>query len=576
MPENFAGLRDIPLKPEDSDALGVLRYATALAEFVRECQTPMTIGIQGDWGSGKTSLMNLVEGNLQRARPVIPCVTLNMWQYAQQTDSTALPYVVLAALMRQLKPEKGPAGKVAGWLKNRLEGVGTVKLEFMGAGVEFNRSDAEGTPADIEDVKKLMGEMVETRTRLAGTDRMVVFIDDLDRILPLRAVELLEVLKNFVDVPGCIFVLACDYQVVVKGLKKRFDVSEDDLGGRSFFDKIIQVPFRMPVHRYDVHNFVKEILRNINWPHSDADLEKYTAMLAHSIGFNPRSLKRTGNTLLLIRKVAQLDADEQMRRALDDPNRLKVLFGLCCMEASFEAAFGLLSKVAEEDRKTLQNLLLKPGDALQDDTWKTVIESSGQDDMATRLESFLEVLGQVVDADGSDEIDENEARVLSEMLKLTAITSVEVGGGGRAPNRSTDELIDLASQHGTTVIVERLRQSLGTVLRERRTRTTFSFDMRFRVDKRWSTRSCVAVHVRSGRAATCQVWICITRLRELAHEQGASTEAVDELAAFVREHYLGTDLVRDVDNDFHLEILVSDDERLPRLSALFEALPRSP
>ena len=72
-----------------------------------------------------------------------------------------------------------------------------------------------------------------------------MFVDDLDRVAPERAVEILEVLKIFLDIPGLVFMLACDYEVIVTGLAAKGGLGED-ASGRSFFDKIIQVPFQMP------------------------------------------------------------------------------------------------------------------------------------------------------------------------------------------------------------------------------------------------------------------------------------------------------------------------------------------
>ena len=69
-----ASLQDIPIQPTgsiaqkakeiDEDTIGILPYAQALAKFIEECDTPMTVGLQGDWGIGKTSLMNLIKGIL--------------------------------------------------------------------------------------------------------------------------------------------------------------------------------------------------------------------------------------------------------------------------------------------------------------------------------------------------------------------------------------------------------------------------------------------------------------------------------------------------------------------------------
>ena len=62
----------------------------------------------------------------------------------------------------------------------------------------------------------------DTASARAGSTSFVIFIDDLDRLDPPVAVQVLELLKNIFDLEKCVFVLAIDYQVVVKGLKDKF------------------------------------------------------------------------------------------------------------------------------------------------------------------------------------------------------------------------------------------------------------------------------------------------------------------------------------------------------------------
>ena len=65
-------------------------------------------------------------------------------------------------------------------------------------------------------------------------------MDDLDRIEPRDAVQVLELLKNIFNIPNCVFVLAIDYQVVVKGLKEKFGerTEENEWEFRAFFNPI--------------------------------------------------------------------------------------------------------------------------------------------------------------------------------------------------------------------------------------------------------------------------------------------------------------------------------------------------
>jgi predicted KAP-like P-loop ATPase len=77
------GLTDKPVVGIEHERLGMKDYVDAMSEFVRTCQTPMTIAIQGDWGTGKTSMMNMVLENLSKGTMKIETRLFNTWQYAQ-------------------------------------------------------------------------------------------------------------------------------------------------------------------------------------------------------------------------------------------------------------------------------------------------------------------------------------------------------------------------------------------------------------------------------------------------------------------------------------------------------------
>ena len=61
------GIVDEPLVKKGEDLLKIKRYSNALIKFIKNSQTPITVGIQGEWGSGKTSLLNTIYAELDKA-----------------------------------------------------------------------------------------------------------------------------------------------------------------------------------------------------------------------------------------------------------------------------------------------------------------------------------------------------------------------------------------------------------------------------------------------------------------------------------------------------------------------------
>lgn len=218
------GYTDEPVKTKAGDLLDLDAYVKSLADFIKNCETPMTIAIQGDWGSGKTSLMNLIK---EQIKDEVTTFWFNTWQYSQFEMQSYLAVTLINNLLEKIEggtPVLETFWKVA---KNVLGTASTIAVE-KGAGLvlaekwkdKFDQIMDSGK--EITELKEKLQEIVDKNIKKSRKNRMAIFIDDLDRLVPERAVELLEIMKNFLDIPGCVFVLAIDYKVVIKGAQKKY------------------------------------------------------------------------------------------------------------------------------------------------------------------------------------------------------------------------------------------------------------------------------------------------------------------------------------------------------------------
>ena len=85
----------------DTDGLGISIYADALTEFVKTTNTPMTIGIQGDWGSGKTSLLNIIEKTLSQSDKYF-IVWVNSWEHSLLSSPEETLMKILQDIINQV------------------------------------------------------------------------------------------------------------------------------------------------------------------------------------------------------------------------------------------------------------------------------------------------------------------------------------------------------------------------------------------------------------------------------------------------------------------------------------------
>ena len=321
-----SALNDRPLRDKEADALGIAVCADGLADFIAACQTPMTIGIQGDWGIGKTSMIGMIKDRLdpKRGRPKRYAQLLfNSWHFSLFGQESYLTVAFIDHLVTAVAETfdvkggdrlEGARNAVKRLFRSVQVGVPGTTIQFQAKDLLEQESSAErvgyiDSASILREFRDRFEGLVEEGLKAKGLDRLVVYVDDLDRLRPVRALELLETLKNFVEIPGCVFVLAVDFEVIQWGMAEKFGERVQLSSGKSFFDKIIQVPFSMPVSSYEIDGYLISLLREVGFlgggnrdldPAERAFLADITEV---SIGRNPRSIKRVANYAGLLEQI---------------------------------------------------------------------------------------------------------------------------------------------------------------------------------------------------------------------------------------------------------------------------------
>jgi len=442
-----------------------------MAQFILGRDTPLSISIQGDWGSGKSSFLNLVEEKLiQMAGDKVTCMEFNCWQYAQFGLAEDLPLLLMIDFAKKVyraheqknksvskKREEDEKrrkrnefvnktvgvlwgfAKAGGRLLEKTTGIDPTKaleekpIEVMDAkdrSIEAHEKDLDSM--DFIDrlglVKQGLKKSVEGYLAETTTERIVVFIDDLDRLSPLHAVELLEGMKTFLDLKGCVFVSACDFEVVKEGVRSKFQFGETSASGKSFFDKVFQLSFNLPTGMYKVNTYLRKLLEKTEFEtelYTDADMEVFKQLLWRSVGFNPRNIKRLVNNLTLVNMIDK-SRENQSEKGLKKAEKVRqqqILFALGCMECAFNKAYQEMLRRFESDA-SLADLLHTH---LKDERWilkKELIDNTT--DMAKaaeRLTEFNSVLVRLLDQDNSETLDKNELKVLRQVMAMVNVTA---------------------------------------------------------------------------------------------------------------------------------------------------------
>ena len=479
--------------PTPDDFLGMSNKNKGLAEFIKNCGTPLTVSIQGDWGVGKTSAMEYIKNEIEKTG-AIPCIWFDTWQFSALPENGNIFLEFIMTFKKLLEEElykitiedkeeekeeqeaavpeyRSRARKVSRLLKAvdeifsagcdavsnvggnivfdpeksalgaALIGVSTIlktggnaffaKLISMQNKDETEKSACEGVESEsvliskthylnllcdiiniaidelikckiaktyrhvpeeislvladmeksneesgsgkeecrlaVSSAREALGDDLETALEKAITavsemkrlrkkkydeiggderaerlrqlreelrsisniseddERICIFIDDLDRLKPEMALEILEGIKNFVKYRKCVFVLAIDDEVITQGLKTKYgdEIADEKDGERSkakkFFDKIIQVPFTINAKSHKIRELVEQMLPDTR----EKIRDDYITLLNELDLHNPRSIKRYFNLTELYGYMSK--AKEGAEQADNNKNRDEII-----------------------------------------------------------------------------------------------------------------------------------------------------------------------------------------------------------------------------------------------------------
>lgn len=209
------------------------------------------------------------------------------------------------------------------------------------------------------------------------------------------------------------FVLAVDSSVIFQGVREKYGADISPQKARSFFDKIIQVPFKMPVDIYDMKNYVKNALNNLDIKtKTDEELETLTNIIKLSIGNNPRSMKRLFNSYNLLESVINSIGKGELNN-----QSKQIMFSILCMQNRFENMYKYL--VLNQD-------IIDDGlfDRLIDTNSEFYTNEENLEDSEKSLfvDFFNEILA-LIDTNKNGEVDNEEIELFKKALEYSSITS---------------------------------------------------------------------------------------------------------------------------------------------------------
>lgn len=482
-----SSLIDLPREYDQADWLGIESFQQGLFQFIRHTATPITIALQGAWGTGKTTWLNVLKHELcdQDDAPFYG-IWVNTWQFAltnspnSPNSSQKAVIGILLFIMTQLEQFLEPHEpkrhrfKMSPTMKKWVAVLAKVAVAQLGVESSVvndlvsaepkNAAEADSALAQLKtEAQALMAEV--TAPEHSKKRGVIILVDDLDRIDPVLAVEILEIFKNVFDFQQCIMVLAVDYNVVIKGLRPKLGElsAHNEHEFRVYFDKLIQLSFQLPVGAYDVEQFLASALQSVGFvtaedqrrnPELISDLSKIALL---SVGRNPRTLKRVANTLSLLTLIQQCQGKAQKEQASATTQLClskKLSFALVCIQNAYPDIYDLLCTEPDflhwdTDHASSQNgpapeiktKCLSQGARSKLTNWERVLLRACQrsDYLQQNVDNLLDLFQLMADLDdGSPQLLET----MRQVLMLSAVTRLNGGAsdeGGAKRSYNPDQ-----------------------------------------------------------------------------------------------------------------------------------------
>jgi len=447
----------LPDEPIDNATrFGFEIYSKALSSIMKskELETPFTIAIHGDWGSGKTSLMKTVCKQLESVKEnevKVRAVWFDAWEFEK------IPIPLWKIFLNRIAMDLQDIVTDSG-LKDKFKAIGEGFLllasdillkNLVGTSLEEIKNVKAQVWGDIKKIDSLGEDFSQCIEEALQNDpshaeRLVVFVDDLDRCLPEQCVEVFESIKLFLNSKRCIFVIGMNKEQICKAFEIKF--GEKGPLGLNYMEKFIQLQFDLPrKNPVEVQSFLME--------YASEQLRgspKTVELISRFIEPNPRKVKRWLNSVIFLEELFKTRQESQVISSQIDVSLVSIWLFLKSFFPDFAA------RIENDPSMLNSSIRAVTGNGSEED--KRKISDYVMDH---RLSDFLATL--------KSDYDEEQLKEVVYLSKLTPIEQVSTMPAqmlSRISEMSDEELsdqIDKLTDYGLSILAERIINNLNNI-----------------------------------------------------------------------------------------------------------------
>ena len=327
-------LTDNPI--QTAQLLGHSNIVQHLKKFIEsdEMITPLSIAIHGDWGSGKTSIMKTLDANLDQQK--ISIIFFEAWKYEYSNPSLGL--------ITEIAETFSPGDKA----NNIIRGaVYVLSNALIGVDTEKARKIIQGTKQHTHQLSERLQEII---TEKLGNKKLVIIFDDLDRCNVENTLQLLALMKLFLDIKNCICIAAVDFNRLRQAWLQKYKIDKESKNDSSeYLEKIFQIRIGIPK---PLPEQIREYIETL----TEQMPEELLGLFSKIAPKNPRSIKRILNLISYRASILNSDVNYEsasMWTLLED-----IVGNDHCIE---------ICDVLKKQGNSLDQLIIKNGD-----NWKTI------------------------------------------------------------------------------------------------------------------------------------------------------------------------------------------------------------
>lgn len=375
---------DLPITKSSDDRLNRESFAESLANVLLQSSFPtsFTVGLYGSWGSGKTSLLNMVIEQVEGQSFDAIILRFNPWLCSDPKQLITQFFKQLASAIKIKKPTADTVCELVDQYADIFDAASLIPYvgtALAAAGKAVTNKARNRINRKNNDMQEKKDEII--RTMVAENLKIIVSIDDIDRLSEEEIVAVFQLVKALADFPNAVYLLAFDYDVVVRALGT---VQHGD--GREYLEKVIQVPFEIPAPSIaSIHDALFSKLNGIlgDIPKNRWDKATWAELFQFGIRKYIRSIRdviRYANVFYLKYQLLQDETDP-----VD-------LLGLTCLQVFEPAVYSVLytykdtlcgsissysqrGRVDEDNVKKAVNEILSTGVAANEEAARNILES---------------------------------------------------------------------------------------------------------------------------------------------------------------------------------------------------------